>query len=247
MMVSSYKSNLSGDFFRTTFDPMFSDVRVYSGDYSQPRHYSGESNTESQFQRKKKTNSKPKMADDAKYSAGQLVYVKKYNPRSGKFHICDGEIVSSVDKGFGAISYTWLALNTGRTYRAWEDEIYSSYSTARAALDAEEAPKEVKKEEPQAKITYDNLQGVKSNNDFVSVVSVSPETGTLMLKSSNGIERDSRQVVDDVDTAKGDIIATNTRCSDIEQRVNYLEKELTKEKRKRSKMARLGIACLFGG
>ena len=68
-----------------------------------------------------------------------------------------------------------------------------------------------------------------------------------MLKSSNGIERDSRQVVDDVDTAKGDIIATNTRCSDIEQRVNYLEKELTKEKRKRSKMARLGIACLFGG
>ena len=243
MMVSSYKS-IREDFFRTNFNPMFSDVR----DYSQPRYYSsGESETESQFQRKKKTTSKPKMAEGAKYSAGQLVYVKKYNPRSGKFHICDAEIVSSVDKGFGAISYTWLALNTGRTYRAWEDEIYPSYSVARAALDAEEASKEVKKEEPQTKVTYDSLQDVKSAYGDVAVVSVSPETGTLMLKSSNGIERDSRQVVDDVDTAKGDIIATNTRCSDIEQRVNYLEKELTKEKRKRSKMARLGIACLFGG
>lgn len=242
MMVSSYKSSRE-DFFRTNFNPMFSVVR----DYSQPRYYSGDYESESQFQRKKKTNSRPKMAESAKYSAGQLVYVKKYNPRSGKFHICDGEIVSSIDKGFGAISYTWLALNTGRTYRAWEDEIYSSYSTARAALDAEEASKEVKKEEHQPKVTYDNLQDIKSVHSDVAVVSVSPETGTIMLKSSSGIEREACHVVDDIDTAKGDIIATNSRCSDIEQRVNYLEKELTKEKRKRSKMARLGIACLFGG
>lgn len=243
MRGSSYKSSSREDFFRTSFNPMFSDIR----DYSQPHYYSGDCESKSHFQRKKQTTTRPKMAESAKYSAGQLVYVKKYNPRSGKFHICDGEIVSSVDKGFGTISYIWLALNTGRTYRAWEDDIYPSYSTARAALDAEEETKEVKKEEPLSKITYDNLQGVKFADDMVSVVSVSPETGTIMLKGSNGIERDSCQVVDDVDAAKGDIIETNNRCSNIEMRVNYLEKELTKEKKKRSKLVKLGIACLFGG
>lgn len=243
MMISSYKSSSREDFFSTSFNPMFSDVRYYS----QPRYYSGDCESESQFQRKKKTNSRPKMVESAKYSAGQLVYVKKYNPRSGKFQICDGEIVSSADKGFGAISYTWIALNTGKTYRAWEDDIYPSYSVARAALDADEAQKEDKKEDQQHTVTYDNLQDIKSVHGNVAVVSASPETGTIMLKSSNGIEREACHVVDDIDTAKGDIIATNSRCSEIEQRVNYLEKELTKEKRKRSKMARLGIACLFGG
>ena len=111
MMVSSYKSSRE-DFFRTNFNPMFSDVR----DYSQPRYYSGDYESESQFQRKKKTNSRPKMAESAKYSAGQLVYVKKYNPRSGKFHICDGEIVSSIDKGFGAISYTAVLTGVGTVF-----------------------------------------------------------------------------------------------------------------------------------
>lgn len=188
------------------------------------------------------------MVDGSKYSAGQLVYVKKYNSRSGKFQIYDGEIVSSVDKGFGAISYTWVTLNTRKIYRSWEDEIYPSYSAARDALDADEVQKEkVKKEDTQPKVTYDNSQDIKSIHGDISVVSTSPETGTIMLKSSNGIERDACYVVDSIDTAKDDIIATNSRCSDIEQRVNYLEKELTKEKKKRSKLARLGIACLFGG
>ena len=31
------------------------------------------------------------------------------------------------------------------------------------------------------------------------------------------------------------------------KRIEELEKELTKEKKKRSKLVRLGIACFFGG
>lgn len=247
MMVSSYKSNCSRDFFRTRFDwtdSEFSDIR----DHSQTQYqFAEEPEQESHFQRKKKTSPRPKMVESAKYSAGQLVYVKKYNPRTGKFQICDGEIVSSVDKGFGAISYTWIALNTGKTYRAWEEEIYPSYSVARAALDADEVAKEAKKEELQPTITYDNLQDIKSIHDNVAVVSASSETGTLMLKNSKGIARESCQIVDDVDNAKGDILTTNSRCNEIEKHIDYLEKELIKEKKKRSKLARLGIACLFGG
>lgn len=248
MMVSSYnkKSNITEDldFFKINVNPMFNDIRVYSQP-RYPRYYSEEYETGAQVKQKKNS---PKMADGSKYSAGQLVYVKKYNSRSGKFQIYDGEIVSSVDKGFGAISYTWVTLNTRKTYRSWEDEIYPSYSAARDALDADEVQKEkVKKEDTQPKVTYDNSQDIKSIHGDISVVSTSPETGTIMLKSSNGIERDACYVVDSIDTAKDDIIATNSRCSDIEQRVNYLEKELTKEKKKRSKLARLGIACLFGG
>ena len=105
MEVSYNKSNITEDFFKINVDPMFNGSRVYSQP-RYPRYYSVESETEVQFKQKKKTNSSPKMADGSKYSAGQLVYVKKYNSRSGKFQICDGEIVSSVDKGFGAISYT---------------------------------------------------------------------------------------------------------------------------------------------
>ena len=249
MEVSYNKSNITEDFFKINVDPMFNGSRVYSQP-RYPRYYSVESETEVQFKQKKKTNSNPKMADGSKYSAGQLVYVKKYNSRSGKFQIYDGEIVSSVDKGFGAISYTWVAVNTRKSYRAWEDEIYPSYSAARDALDADEAQKEnVKKEDTQSRVTYDNSQDIKSiyEDGDVSIVSTSPETGTIMLKSSNGIERDECYVVDNVDIVKDDIITTNNRCSDIEQRVNYLEKELTKEKKKRSKLVRLGIACLFGG
>ena len=247
MKVSSYKSNCSRDFFRTSFDcadSEFSDIR----DYSHPRYnFSEEPEQESNFQRKKKSSPRPKMVESAKYSAGQLVYVKKYNPRTGKFQICDGEIVSSVDKGFGAISYTWIALNTGKTYRAWEDDIYPSYSVARAALDADEAVKESKKEELQPTVTYDNLQDIKSIHDNISVVSVSPDAGAIMLKNSKGIEREVCQIVDDVDNAKGDILTTNSRCNEIEKHIDYLEKELIKEKKRRSKLARLGIACLFGG
>ena len=247
MMVSSYKSNCSRDFFRTSFDwtdSEFSDIR----DHSQTQYqFAEEPEQESHFQRKKKTSPRPKMVESAKYSAGQLVYVKKYNPRNGKFQICDGEIVSSADKGFGAISYTWTALNTGKTYRAWEDEIYPSYSVARAALDADEAAKEAKKEELQPTVTYDNLQDIKSIHDNISAVSASPETGTIMLKNSKGIEREACQIVDDVDNAKGDILITNSRCNEIEKHIDYLEKELAKEKKRRSKLARLGIACLFGG
>lgn len=247
MMVSSYKSNCSRDFFRTSFDwtdSEFSDIR----DHSQTQYqFAEEPEQESHFQRKKKTSPRPKMVESAKYSAGQLVYVKKYNPRTGKFQICDGEIVSSVDKGFGAISYTWIALNTGKTYRAWEEEIYPSYSVARAALDADEAAKEAKKEELQPTVTYDNLQDIKSIHDNISVVSVSPDAGAIMLKNSKGIEREACQIVDDVDNAKGDILTTNSRCNEIEKHIDYLEKELIKEKKRRSKLARLGIACLFGG
>ena len=247
MKVSSYKSNCSRDFFRTSFDcadSEFSDIR----DYSHPRYnFSEEPEQESNFQRKKKSSPRPKMVESAKYSAGQLVYVKKYNPRTGKFQICDGEIVSSVDKGFGAISYTWIALNTGKTYRAWEDDIYPSYSVARAALDADEAVKESKKEELQPTVTYDNLQDIKSIHDNITVVSVSPDAGAIMLKNSKGIEREVCQIVDDVDNAKGDILTTNSRCNEIEKHIDYLEKELIKEKKRRSKLARLGIACLFGG
>ena len=247
MMVSSYKSNCSRDFFRTSFDwtdSEFSDIRYYS----HPRYnFSEEPEQESHFQRKKKSSPRPKMVESAKYSAGQLVYVKKYNPRTGKFQICDGEIVSSADKGFGAISYTWIALNTGKTYRAWEDDIYPSYSVARAALDADEAVKEAKKEELKPTVTYDNLQDIKSIHDNITVVSVSPDAGAIMLKNSKGIEREACQIVDDVDNAKGDILTTNSRCNEIEKHIDYLEKELIKEKKRRSKLARLGIACLFGG
>ena len=68
-----------------------------------------------------------------------------------------------------------------------------------------------------------------------------------MLKNSSGVEREAKCVVDDIDEAKSDIIAANSRCSDIELRVNYLDKELSKEKKKRSKLVKLCIACLFGG
>ena len=250
MVELSYnKSNITEDFFKINVDPMFNGSRVYSQP-RYPRYYSVESETEVQFKQKKKTNSSQKMADGSKYSAGQLVYVKKYNSSSGKFQIYDGEIVSSVDKGFGAISYTWVAVNTRKSYRAWEDEIYPSYSAARDALDADEVQKEkVKKEDIQPKVTYDNSQDIKSINDnMLSVVSVSPETGTIKLKSSSDIDSDLCCIVDDnMHTINSDIIATNSICSDIEQRVNYLEKELTKEKKKRSKLVKLGIACLFGG
>ena len=197
---------------------------------------SGEFASESQSQRKKKANSSPKTANSAKYSSGQQVYVKKYNARSGKYQICEGEIVSSVDKGFGLIYYTWLTPLSRKTYRAWEDDIYPSYAAARAALDCEESPKEVKKEDLKATVKYDNLQNDKSINDDLSVVSVSPE-----------IEIDSCQAVDGIKVVKDDIMTANITCNDIEQRVNYLEKELSKDKKKYSKLIRLGIACLFGG
>ena len=251
-MVSSYnkKSNITEDldFFKINVNPMFNDIRVYSQP-RYPRYHSEEYETEVQSKQKKKTNSRPKMADGSKYSAGQIVYVKKYNPRRGKFQICAGEIVSSVDRGFGAISYTFLDINTRNSYRAWEDEIYSSYSAARESLDADESQNKVEKKDPQSKITYDNSQDIKSINDnMLSVVSVSPETGTIKLKSSSDIDSDLCCIVDDnMHTINSDIIATNSICSDIEQRVNYLEKELTKEKKKRSELVKLGVACLFGG
>lgn len=230
MVTTYYKSDFTADL--TNRDPILSD----RGYYSHPRYLTGEFEPESQSQRKKKTNSKPKTANSAKYSSGQQVYVKKYNARSGKFQICEGEIVSSVDKGFGLIYYTWLTLLSRKTYRAWEDDIYPSYAAARAALDCEESPKEVKKEDLKATVKYDNLQNDKSINDDLSVVSVSPE-----------IEIDSCQAVDGIKVVKDDIMTANITCNDIEQRVNYLEKELSKDKKKYSKLIRLGIACLFGG
>ena len=229
-MVTTYYKSLAEDL--VNIDPILSD----RGYYSHPRYLSGEFEPESQSQRKKKTNSRPKTANSAKYSSGQQVYVKKYNARSGKYQICEGEIVSSVDKGFGLIYYTWLTPLSRKTYRAWEDDIYPSYAAARAALDCEESPKEVKKEDLKATVKYDNLQNDKSINDDLSVVSVSPE-----------IEIDSCQAVDGIKVVKDDIMTANITCNDIEQRVNYLEKELSKDKKKYSKLIRLGIACLFGG
>ena len=229
-MVTTYYKSLTEDL--VNIDPILSD----RGYYSHPRYLSGEFEPESQSQRKKKTNSRPKTANSAKYSSGQQVYVKKYNARSGKYQICEGEIVSSVDKGFGLIYYTWLTPLSRKTYRAWEDDIYPSYSAAKAALDCEESPKEVKKEDLKATVKYDNLQNDKSINDDLSVVSVSPE-----------IEIDSCQAVDGIKVVKDDIMTANITCNDIEQRVNYLEKELSKDKKKYSKLIRLGIACLFGG
>ena len=230
MVTTYYKSVFTADL--TNCDPILSD----RGYYSHPRYLSGEFEPESQSQRKKKPNSRPKTANSAKYSSGQQVYVKKYNARSGKFQICEGEIVSSVDKGFGLIYYTWLTPLSRKTYRSWEDDIYPSYAAARAALDCEESPKEVKKEDLKATVKYDNLQNDKSINDDLSVVSVSPE-----------IEIDSCQAVDGIKVVKDDIMTANITCNDIEQRVNYLEKELSKDKKKYSKLIRLGIACLFGG
>lgn len=231
MITTYYKSDfLTEDL--VNIDPILSD----RGYYSHPRYLSGYFASESQSQRKKKTNSKPKTANSAKYSSGQQVYVKKYNARSGKYQICEGEIVSSVDKGFGLIYYTWLTPLSRKTYRAWEDDIYPSYAAARAALDCEESPKEVKKEDLKATVKYDNLQNDKSINDDLSVVSVSPE-----------IEIDSCQAVDGIKVVKDDIMTANSTCNDIEQRVNYLEKELSKNKKKYSKLIKLGIACLFGG
>lgn len=229
-MVTTYYKSLAEDL--VNIDPILSD----RGYYSHPRYLTGEFEPESQSQRKKKTNSKPKTANSAKYSSGQQVYVKKYNARSGKFQICEGEIVSSVDKGFGLIYYTWLTPLSRKTYRSWEDDIYPSYSAAKASLDCEESPKEVKKEDLKATVKYDNLQNDKSINDDLSVVSVSPE-----------IEIDSCQAVDGIKVVKDDIMTANITCNDIEQRVNYLEKELSKDKKKYSKLIRLGIACLFGG
>ena len=229
-MVTTYYKSLTEDL--VNIDPILSD----RGYYSHPRYLSGEFASESQSQRKKKANSRPKTANSAKYSSGQQVYVKKYNARSGKYQICEGEIVSSVDKGFGLIYYTWLTPLSRKTYRAWEDDIYPSYAAARAALDCEESPKEIKKEDLKATVKYDNLQNDKSINDDLSVVSVSPE-----------IEIDSCQAVDGIKVVKDDIMTTNITCNDIEQRVNYLEKELSKDKKKYSKLIRLGIACLFGG
>ena len=230
MVTTYYKSDFTADL--TNCDPILSD----RGYYSHPRYLSGEFEPESQSQRKKKSNSRPKTANSAKYSSGQQVYVKKYNAKCGKFQICEGEIVSSVDKGFGLIYYTWLTPLSRKTFRAWEDDIYPSYSAARAALDYEESLKEVKKEDLKATVKYDNLQNDKSINDDLSVVSVSPE-----------IEIDSCQAVDDIKVVKDDIMTANSTCNDIEQRVNYLEKELSKDKKKYSKLIRLGIACLFGG
>ena len=230
MVTTYYKSDFTADL--TNCDPILSD----RGYYSHPRYLSGEFEPESQSQRKKKTNSKSKTANSAKYSSGQQVYVKKYNAKCGKFQICEGEIVSSVDKGFGLIYYTWLTPLSRKTYRSWEDDIYPSYAAARAALDCEESPKEVKKEDLKATVKYDNLQNDKSINDDLSVVSVSPE-----------IEIDSCQAVDGIKVVKDDIMTANITCNDIEQRVNYLEKELSKDKKKYSKLIRLGIACLFGG
>lgn len=230
MVTTYYKSDFTAEL--TNCDPILSD----RGYYSHPRYLSGEFASESQSQRKKKTNSKSKTANSAKYSSGQQVYVKKYNARSGKFQICEGEIISSVDKGFGAILYTWLTPLSRKTYRSWEDDIYPSYAAARAALDCEESPKEVKKEDLKATVKYDNLQNDKSINDDLSVVSVSPE-----------IEIDSCQAVDGIKVVKDDIMTTNITCNDIEQRVNYLEKELSKDKKKYSKLIKLVIACLFGG
>ena len=229
-MVTTYYKSLTEDL--VNIDPILSD----RGYYSHPRYLSGEFASESQSQRKKKANSSPKTANSAKYSSGQQVYVKKYNARSGKYQICEGEIVSSVDKGFGLIYYTWLTPLSRKTYRAWEDDIYPSYSAAKAALDCEESPKEVKKEDLKTTVKYDNLQNDKSINDDLSVVSVSPE-----------IEIDSCQAVDGIKVVKDDIMTANITCNDIEQRVNYLEKELSKDKKKYSKLIRLGIACLFGG
>lgn len=229
-MVTTYYKSLTEDL--VNIDPILSD----RGYYSHPRYLSGEFASESQSQRKKTANSRPKTANSAKYSSGQQVYVKKYNARSGKYQICEGEIVSSVDKGFGLIYYTWLTPLSRKTYRAWEDDIYPSYAAARAALDCEESPKEVKKEDLKATVKYDNLQNDKSINDDLSVVSVSPE-----------IEIDSCQAVDGIKVVKDDIMTANITCNDIEQRVNYLEKELSKDKKKYSKLIRLGIACLFGG
>ena len=230
MVTTYYKSDFAADL--TNCDPILSD----RGYYSHPRYLSGEFEPESQSQRKKKPNSRPKTANSAKYSSGQQVYVKKYNAKCGKFQICEGEIVSSVDKGFGLIYYTWLTALSRKTYRSWEDDIYPSYAAARAALDCEESPKEVKKEDLKATVKYDNLQKDKSINDDLSVVSVSPE-----------IEIDSCQAVDGIKVVKDDIMTANITCNDIEQRVNYLEKELSKDKKKYSKLIRLGIACLFGG
>lgn len=230
MVTTYYKSDFAADL--TNCDPILSD----RGYYSHPRYLSGEFEPESQSQRKKKPNSRPKTANSAKYSSGQQVYVKKYNARSGKYQICEGEIVSSVDKGFGLIYYTWLTPLSRKTFRAWEDDIYPSYAAARAALDCEESPKEVKKEDLKATVKYDNLQNDKSINDDLSVVSVFPE-----------IEIDSCQAVDGIKVVKDDIMTANITCNDIEQRVNYLEKELSKDKKKYSKLLRLGIACLFGG
>ena len=238
MIISSYKSNYDKDFVRVKFDePIFADDKYYS----QPQYYSEEPVVKGQFQQKKKDSIKQKTSDSAKYSAGQLVYVKRYNPKSGKPQICEAEIVSSVDKGYGAISYSWISLNTGKTYRAWEDDIYPSYSTAKAALDAEKILKEVKKENPIPKVVCDNSQDVKSTNDNVHDVSASAETVTAVIAT------DTSQPIDKIDTAKCDTIVSNSEYTDIEKRVNYLEKELSKEKKKRSKLLRLGIACLFGG
>lgn len=248
MIVSSYKSNLTEDFSRANIGSMSNNVR---DNYYNSLYCSGEFKTESQPKRKKKTNVRQKIAESSKYSAGQLVYVKKYNQRSGKFQIYNGEIISSIDKGFGAISYTWLALSMGKTYKAWEEDIYSSYSEARAAVDSKDLFKEVnesKKEDSQHNdAAYDNSQDVKYMNDKVEVVSVSTKDGAIKLRRADGVERDEYAIVNDIDAAKSDITATNTRCSDIEQRVNHLEKELTKEKKKRNKLVRLGIACLLGG
>ena len=77
MTTSSYELIFPSDYFGTESERTFSDSDIR--DYSEPRLRSRDYEMESKFQRNKKTNTKYKTAYNAKYSVGQLVYVKKYN------------------------------------------------------------------------------------------------------------------------------------------------------------------------
>jgi hypothetical protein len=184
-----------------------------------------------------------KSVPTAKYSVGQKVYVKRYNPNNGKWSIYDGEIISTTFTKKGEICYTWLSLVNAKTYRALEPEIFSSYSSAYENLEnerkiAQEAEEAKRKAEQRSYIPVSAPASHECYIDTDTGQLIPTVTGEEMYSMLDDAQPSIQNTVDDmkhqIESLKNEmtkittvpqdrLIAINTTEGDLIARTSNLE------------------------
>ena len=232
---SSRYNGYSGEDFYSTFDDLLTSTNNSIRDKrASINGMTGEVN----IQRKSK-----KAVPTAKYTVGQRVYVKRYNPNNGKWSIYDGEIISTTFTKKGEICYTWLSLVNAKTYRALEPEIFSSYSSAYENLEnerkiAQEAEEAKRKAEQRS---YIHVSAPSSHECYIDTDTgqlIPTVTGEEMYSMLDDAQPSIQNTVDDmkhqIESLKNEmtkittvpqdrLIAINTTEGDLIARTSNLE------------------------
>lgn len=222
---SSYQSSRYSEDFLTDFGDFVEDSRT-------PLYSSNDKQSSP-----KKNKRGPAMS---KFSPGDRVYVKRYNPNNGKWTIFDGEVISSTLTKKNEISYTWLSLQNGKTYKALETEMFRTYSEAEESKRMQEVEDNIAKNNKanKSEVFIDPLTGevhtvmsakeALASDDWLPVKSFEPTIEENVTSTLNDMQCQLNSLKDEMVKitavpASDCAIAINTTGGDLIARTNDVE------------------------